>query len=112
MGKGGFLGEFEQLVLLAVARQGGDGYGVSIRKEIERRSGREVTVGSVYATLARLEEKGLVASEDGKPTARRGGRTRRQFRILPAGVRGLERSRSMLDAMWEGLDFGASADRA
>ena len=61
MGKGSFLGEFEQVVLLAVARLGNDGYGVTIRQEIEKRARREVTIGAVYATLSRLEEKGLAA---------------------------------------------------
>ena len=112
MGKGEFLGEFEHLVLLAVARQDGDGYGVSLRHEIERRSGREVTVGSVYATLARLDEKGLVRSFEGRATARRGGRSRRHFQILPGGIRALERSRAMIESMWEGLDFGTTPDRA
>lgn len=106
MGKGDFLGEFEQVVLLAVARLEGDGYGVSIRREIERRTGRDVTVGSVYATLARLEEKGLLASEEGEPTPRRGGRARRHFRILPGGVEALEATRGMMERMWDGVAFG------
>ena len=108
MGKGDFLGEFEQVVLLAVARLQGDGYGMTVRKEIERRTGREVTIGSVYATLARLEEKGFAASWEGEPTATRGGRARRHFRIEPAGVRALQSSRGMLDAMWDGVPFGRS----
>lgn len=110
MGKGDFLGEFEQVVLLAVARLRGDGYGVSIRREIERRTGRDVTVGSVYATLARLEEKGMLASEEGDPTPRRGGRARRHFRILPVGVEALETARGMMDRMWDGVAFGGGDD--
>jgi PadR family transcriptional regulator PadR len=111
MGKGDFLGEFEQVVLLAVARLRGDGYGMSIRREIERRAGREVTVGSVYATLARLEEKGLVASEAGESTPRRGGRARRHFRLLPEGSEALEASRGMMARMWDGvvLDGGEAS---
>lgn len=108
MGKGDFLGEFEQVVLLAVARLDGDGYGVTVRREIERRTGREVTVGSVYTTLARLEEKGLVASVEGEPTPRRGGRARKHFRIRPEGVRALEAARGMMDRMWDGVDFGGT----
>jgi PadR family transcriptional regulator len=103
MGKGEFLGEFEQVVLLAVVRLDGAGYGMSIRREIERRAGRDVAVGSVYATLARLEEKDLVASEAGETTPRRGGRARRHFRILPAGVEALEATRGMMARMWEGV---------
>lgn len=111
MGKGDFPGEFEQVVLLAVARLRGRGYGMSVRREIERRAGREVTVGSVYATLARLEEKGLVASEEGETTPRRGGRARRHFRLLPAGAEALEAARGMMDRMWDGvvLDGGEAS---
>lgn len=110
MGKGSFLGEFEQVVLLAVAQQGEDGYGVTIRQEIERRTGREVTIGAVYATLSRLEEKGLASSYEGEAVARRGGRARRHFRIEPAGARALHATRGMVDAMWDGLDLSHSAD--
>lgn len=107
MGKGDFLGEFEQVVLLAVARLD-DAYGVSVRREIERRTGRDVSVGSVYATLARLEEKGLVTSSEGQPTPRRGGRARRLFRILPDGARALRATRGMMDSLWDGLDLDAA----
>ena len=106
MGKGDFLGEFEQIVLLAVARLGEEGYGVSLRREIARRTGRDVAVGAVYATLARLEEKGMVASRESDPTPERGGRARRQFRVLPAGARALEAARGMLESMWDGVEFG------
>jgi len=112
MGKGSFLGEFEQVVLLAVAQLGSDGYGVSIRQEIERRAGRDVSIGAVYATLSRLEEKGLAASYEGEAVARRGGRARRHFRMEPAGARALEATRGMIDAMWSGLDLSESADSA
>ena len=106
MAKGDFLGEFEQIVLLAVARLAGRGYGVSIRREIEDRTGREVSVGAVYATLDRLEQKGLLASWEGDPTPTRGGRAKRHFRVLPAGARALEDTRRMLGRMWEGVDLG------
>jgi DNA-binding PadR family transcriptional regulator len=105
MGKGDFLGEFEQVVLLAVARLRGGGYGMTIRREIERRTGRDPTVGSVYATLARLQEKGLLTSEEGAPRPRRGGRARRHFRVLPAGVEALEAARGMMARMWDGVAF-------
>ena len=106
MGKGSVLGEFEQVVLLTVARLEGDGYGVTIRQEIEERAGREVTIGAVYATLSRLEEKGLTASREGEAEPRRGGRARRHYHIEPAGVRALRASRGMMDRMWDGVDFG------
>jgi DNA-binding PadR family transcriptional regulator len=105
MAKGDYLGEFEHVVLLAVARLRGEGYGVSIRKEIERRTGREVSIGAVYATLDRIEDKGLLESRDGDPTPVRGGRSKRHFRMLPAGARALEASRAMLDRMWEGVEL-------
>lgn len=113
MSKGDFLGEFEQLVLLAVARLEGSGYGMTIRREIERQSGRPVVIGSVYSTLRRLEEKGFVASSTGEPTPVRGGRSTRRFELLPSGQRALERSRRVLERMWDGvrLDHGWEPSR-
>jgi PadR family transcriptional regulator len=103
------LGEFEQLVLLALLRLGEDGYGVAVQREIQRRTRRRIAFGSVYAALARLEAKGLVASRLGDPTPERGGRRKRYFMILPAGRRAVERMvRAMrrmtqgIDAAWEG----------
>ena len=98
------LGEFEQIVLLAVLRLGDDAYGVPIRLEIERRTGRSLTVGALYRTLDRLEAKGYVASSFGDPTPERGGRSRRYFRMRPLGLRTLRASRDALAAMWEGLE--------
>jgi len=106
------LGEFEQIVLLAVARQGEEGYGVTIRQEIERRTGRGVSLGAVYATLVRLEDKGLIASRDGEATPIRGGRARRHYRLKPSGARALRVSRVMLDRMWEGVELGVKPERA
>jgi DNA-binding PadR family transcriptional regulator len=97
-----FLGEFEHLVLLAVARLQPGGYGTSLRQEIEARTGRAVSVGALYATLDRLERKGWVRSEVGEPTAERGGRAKRQFTLAAAGARVLHDSRARLDAMWQG----------
>ena len=105
MSRGEHLGEFEQMVLLAVARLGQEGYGVTVRQEIEGRTGREVAVGAVYATLDRLEGKGMLASFEGEPTGERGGRARRHFRLLPEGARALRASRRMLDAMWDGVEL-------
>ncbi len=106
MTKGRFLGEFEQVVLLAVARQDGRGYGVSIRQEIERRTGRGVTIGSVYATLERLETKSLVESRLGDPAPVRGGRARRYFELSREGVRALAATREMMANLWDGVDLG------
>lgn len=104
MTKGDFLGEFEQVVLLAVARLDGRGYGVSIRQEIAARTGRDVSIGAVYSTLDRLESKGMVRSAEGDPTPVRGGRSKRLFRIRPQGMRALAATRAMMDAMWEGVE--------
>jgi len=98
------LGEFEQIVLLAVLRLGEDAYGVPIRSEIERRTGRSLTVGALYRTLDRLENKGYLNSWFSNPTPERGGRSRRYFRVRPLGLRTLRASRDALAAMWEGLE--------
>src|SRR5215211_2693331 len=98
------LGEFEQIVLLAVLRLGDDAYGVPIRLEIETRTRRTVTVGALYRTLDRLEAKGFVTSWFGEPTAARGGRSRRYFKLKPAGLRTLRASRDVMTAMWDGLE--------
>lgn len=98
------LGEFEQIVLLAILRVREDAYGVPIRLEIESRTGRSVTVGALYRTLDRLEEKGYVTSSFGDPTPARGGRSRRYFKVRPVGLRTLRASRDVLTAMWDGLE--------
>ena len=98
-----YLGEFEQVVLLAVLRLGKDAYGVPIRAEIEKRAGRRVTVGALYATLDRLEAKGLVHSWFADPTPQRGGRSKRHFQPTPEGVRALTESKTMMDNMWRGV---------
>ena len=105
MAKGDLLGEFEQMVLLAVARLDGEGYGVTLRQEIAGRTGRDVSIGSVYSTLDRLESKALLSSRESEPEPVRGGRARRLFRIESAGMRALEESRRMMDALWDGVDF-------
>ena len=97
------MGDFEQLVLLALLRLDGEGYGMQVRRELEERLGRTVSVGAVYTTLDRLERKGLVASRLGEPTPERGGRARKHFRLLPGARRALAQSRLVLDRMWEGL---------
>ncbi len=105
MGKGQFLGEFEQVVLLAVARLDGEGYGVSIRREIETRTERPVTIGAIYATLDRLAAKGYLAVTPGAPTPERGGRAKRFYDVEPEGVAALRSSWGMLDRMWEDVAF-------
>lgn len=101
MGRGDHLGEFEQLVLLAVLSLGDDAYGMRIRDELRETAGREVSVPTVYSALSRLEEKGLVSTRMGEPTAERGGRAKKFFLVRPEGVEALRESRAMLDRMWE-----------
>ena len=100
----GVLGEFEQLVLLALMRQGSDGYGISIAEDIGERTGRDVSIGAVYKALDRLELKGLVASRIGDPTPERGGRRKKHFRLSAAGQRALRQSLSALRSMTDGLE--------
>jgi DNA-binding PadR family transcriptional regulator len=97
------LGEFEQTVLLAIAHLGPNAYGVTIRREIERRARRPVAVGALYTALERLERKGLLSSTMSDPTPERGGRSRRHYTLRPAGVAALRQSRAVLDRMWAGL---------
>ncbi len=104
MGKGDYLGEFEQIVLLAVLRLGKNAYGVTILEEIERRTQRSVMIGAVYATLDRLESKRYISSKVGDPTPERGGRAKRFFKITAQGSAALKRSREILVNMWAGLD--------
>ena len=103
MAKGDFLGEFEQLVLLALIRLGDEAYGMAVRREIEARAARDVSIGAVYATLDRLEDKGLVRSRFGEPAETRGGRAKKCFTITGAGARSLEKSQQALRQMLEGL---------
>jgi DNA-binding PadR family transcriptional regulator len=100
------LGEFEQVVMLAVLRVARDAYAVPVREEIERATGRDVTLGSIYKTLDRLERKGLVRSHTGAPTAERGGRRTRCYAVTPAGVRALRQSLTALRRLAAGLDIG------
>ena len=101
------LGTFEEQVLLAVVRTGrapapGGAYGMAVRRELEEVAGREVAIGAVYATLDRLEAKGLVASERGEAGA---GSSRRVFAVTPRGARALVDSREMRERLWRGVDL-------
>jgi DNA-binding PadR family transcriptional regulator len=98
------IGEFEQLVLLSLFRVGKDAYGVPIWREIVDRTGRSVSLGSVYKTLERLEDKGFVGSRVGAPTPERGGRRKKHYRLLAAGHRALTQSLGALRNMTDGLE--------
>jgi DNA-binding PadR family transcriptional regulator len=98
------IGEFEQLVLLALLRLGRDAYGATIRDEIEARGGRAASISAVYTTLERLEAKGLVRSRIGAPTPQRGGKRKRHYELLAPGVRALRQSHETIRRMTDGLE--------
>jgi len=97
------VGEFEQILLLAIAQLGPEAYGVTIHQEIERRLCREVTIGAVYTSLGRLDRKGYVRAWTSDPTPQRGGRAKRHFELTAAGKSALLRTRERLGRMWKGL---------
>jgi PadR family transcriptional regulator, regulatory protein PadR len=98
------LGEFEVVVLMATLHLGREAFGAAIRDEIERRTGRAIARGAVYITLDRLEDKGLLASELGEASVKRGGRPKRLFRVPPAGVKAVKHSLALLARMHKGLE--------
>jgi PadR family transcriptional regulator PadR len=99
----GELGSLEQIVLIALVRLGANAYGMTVRREIEERTGRALSIGAVYATLERLQTKGHVRSFVGEPTAERGGRAKRLFRIEAEGQRALGTTQETMRKMTAGL---------
>ena len=95
------LGVLEEQILVAVLRTRGEAYGMHVRREIERVTGRELAIGAVYATLDRLEEKGLVASR----RLLADGQSRRMFEVCPEGARALAETRAMRERLWQGIDI-------
>jgi len=106
MHSAGALGEFEQIVLLAILHLREDVYGVPIVDEIHRRTGRRVAPAAVHITLRRLEDKGLVTSWLGEPTPQRGGKARRYVKVTRAGLESVRAARTVIDQMWQGLAPG------
>jgi PadR family transcriptional regulator, regulatory protein PadR len=98
-----YLGEFELMLLLTLIRLGDEAYGVPLSRELALRRGRDVSVGSVYAALDRLELKGLVASSLGESTPERGGRAKRYFRVTEQGLRSVHETRKVLSKLWKSL---------
>jgi PadR family transcriptional regulator PadR len=98
------LGEFEHIVLLAILRLGEDAYAVPIVEELQTHTGREVSRGSVYITLDRLETKGYLRSWLGDPTPERGGRAKRYYALRPRAVTALRDNRRALVSLWKGLE--------
>ena len=106
MKKGELLGSLEHIVLLALVRVDQNAYGMTVRREIEQCTGRNISIGAVYATLERLQAKGFVTSFTGEPTPERGGRAKRVFRVEAAGMRALQISRETIVSMTAGLNDG------
>jgi DNA-binding PadR family transcriptional regulator len=114
MSRGDYLGEFEQVVLLAVARLVSDGdeaYGMRVRAEIETRAGRRATIGAVYATLERLVSKGYARERDAPGGAERSGLARRFYEITQPGKTALEDARQLQARMWSGLKLRPTGRR-
>ena len=99
-----YLGEFEQIVLLAILRLGDDAYAIPVREEIERRTGRTVARGALYTALERLETKGCVRSRMSDPLPERGGRSRRYYTVSASGLAALRSARAALLALWKGME--------
>ena len=106
------LGSLELTVLLAVARLGDDAYGLAIRRDLAARTGRDYSVGAIYTTLERLEAKGLVSSRVAAPQPRRGGRSRREFRVTAAGRAALRRAERVVRMIWAGVGSSPNPETA
>lgn len=104
MGDKAFLGEFEHMVLAAILRLGDRAYGAAIVREIEQQTGRSVSGGSLYVTLDRLEDKGLVSSRMAERSPRRGGRPKRFMSVTPEGLQALRAAREAMLNLWSGIE--------
>ena len=98
-----YLGEFEEVVLLTVAVLGDGAYGVAITDELDRQTGRSVSISAVHAALHRLEEKGMLSSRMGEATAERGGRRKRLFTVTVQGSRTLHEIRAVREQLWNAI---------
>jgi PadR family transcriptional regulator PadR len=97
------LGTLELTTLLTVARLGDDAYGLAVRHDLSERAGRDYSVGAIYTTLQRLEDKGLLTSRASEPLPVRGGRSRRHFRVTGAGARAIRDAERQAASMWAGV---------
>jgi PadR family transcriptional regulator, regulatory protein PadR len=102
-----YLGEFEEVVLLTVAVLGEGAYGVAITDELDRQTGRSVSISAVHAALHRLQEKGMLSSRMGEATAERGGRRKRLFTVTVLGSRTLHDIRAVRTQLWESISPNA-----
>jgi DNA-binding PadR family transcriptional regulator len=110
--KGDYLGEFELVVLLALARLDQASYGMSIYDEILDTTGRDVSIQAVYVTLNRLEKKGYVSAKLGDSGDERGGRPRKYYTLKAAGATALRNSRAMYDSLWAGVRLRAGTSKS
>ena len=97
----GYLGEFEELVLLTIASLDNEAYGVTIKQEIERRTDRTISIGALHSTITRLEEKGFLKSWLGEPTQERGGRRKRYFEVTHNGKVAVHEMKALRDELWK-----------
>lgn len=102
------IGKLELAVLLSVSRLADTAYGANVRRDVSARLNRRYSVGAIYTTLQRLEDKGLLRSTSGEPTAIRGGRSRRFFRVTAAGARAVQNARGETAAVWAGVKLRSS----
>ena len=99
-----YLGEFEQIVLLAIVRVGDEAYAITIREEIVARTGRNVARGALYTALERLEGKGCLDSRMSDPLPERGGRSRRYYTVTPAGLKAIRATHEAFSSLTKGLE--------
>ncbi|MDE3272389.1 PadR family transcriptional regulator [Pseudoalteromonas sp. G4] len=104
-----YLGEFEQMVMLAILKLADNAYGVSIRELLIDAIGRDVSVGALYTTLERLEKKGLLTSSQGEAIAKRGGRAKKFYAVSGQGKQALNRSKNALETLWQGIQLKQKA---
>ncbi len=97
------LTDLEQLLLLSVVQAGDDAHAGAVQEVLAERGERSAALGSIYVTLTRLEERGMVTSTMGDPTPERGGKAKRLYRVTQDGLLALHRSRRILDRMWDGV---------
>ncbi len=102
------LGSFEEILLLALVRLGENAYGVTVRQTVEEVTGRPTSIGAIYTTLDRLEEKGYIISRQGEATAERGGRAKRYFKLEGTGLAALREAELVRSKMTQGLTLGLS----
>lgn len=107
------LTDLEQLLLLSVLRVGEGAYAAALREDLGEAADRSVSLGTIYVTMMRLEENGLVTSDMGEPTAERGGKSKRLYRVTAEGRAALERARMVMETMWSGVEVeGTVAEEA